>query len=138
MEESKKIGKSGWKEGWNDCYDYDFYSFYGALVSLSFFFNGDARSVSYRSTTLLPATNLSFIQDAIISSGIPGKTHVSCTVLLKVSLCKMLSLSTATAAPTCGSWTMLRNRRSLSGSSLDRIVISISSIICSLNSQKKK
>ena len=73
---------------------------YGALVSLSFFFNGDARRVSYRSTTLLPTTNLSFIQDAIKSSGIPGKTHVSCTVLLKVSLCKMLSLSTATAAPT--------------------------------------
>lgn len=88
------------KDGRNDYDDYGFYSFYGALVSLSFFFNGDASRVSYRSTTLLPTNNLSFIQDAIKSSGIPGKTHVSCTVLLKVSLCRMLSLSTATAAPT--------------------------------------
>jgi hypothetical protein len=93
---------------------------------------GGESKLSYRSGTPLPARILSFMQFAIVSSLLPGATQVSWIELLNASLCIMLSFSTATAAPTCGSWTIFRNRRSLSGSSLERIVISISSTICSL------
>ena len=93
---------------------------------------GAESSPSYRSATPLPASILSLMQFAIVSSLLPGITQVSWIELLNASLWIMLSFSTATAAPTCGSWTIFRNRRSLSGSSLERIVISMSSTICSL------
>lgn len=55
---------------------------------------------SYRSATPLPASILSLMQFAIESSLLPGVTHVSWIELLNASLWIMLSLSTATAAPT--------------------------------------